>query len=115
HCFGRVNDYLAPIVQFAFVPMCAMEQMCLARCRVGGNCWCRGFIMCPSFVSSCFGGFPLWMCHYNLFLFVNSFFNVSHLGSVSSSSAAMSCLWLGLSSSSLSRMSLFKVPSSIPG
>lgn len=66
--FGLVDQDLTPIVQFALVPMGPVEQMHLARGRIGGQSRRNRFIMRSSLVSSGFRNFPLGMCHCNLFI-----------------------------------------------
>lgn len=125
HCYERRNhrlgehfllhNHLAPVVEFTFVPEGAMRQMIFTCSRAHGQLLGVSFIMCSSLISSCFRGFSFRMCHFLYYLSVNSFFNSSHLGSVSSSFLSFSLISLTCKSFNFSKASDCNVPSFTPG
>lgn len=110
--FRLIHQHLASIIEFALMPMRPVVQMHLTGSGIRCQCRGHGLVMCSSLVSPGFGDFSFRMCHFNLYLSVNSFFNSSHLGSFPCFSFLSS---LGSNAFRRSNAADFKLPSSTPG
>ena len=65
--FLGVDQYLTPVVELTFVPVCTVVQMRLTCSRVFGNLRSNGLVVSSSLISSLLRRSSFRMCHFYLF------------------------------------------------
>ncbi len=113
-CSCIINKNLSSVIKLPFMPVRSVVQVRFTCCWASSNLWSRCLVMGTPFISSRFGDFSFRMCHFLYYLSVNNFFNESQRGSMSLSEFLCSKLF-GLKSSNVLSISVFIVPSSMPG